>query len=270
MPDLLGTFGNLRWGQTLITLGPRILVQVVLLTTFLYFFGFPAVARFAKKEVMVVETSKDTRGIPSPAITIALVNQIKNDSCFEKDASIEHCLERDTLNRSEILRRVIIGWKRQKEIHLTQENLREDFTLNYAGRYYTLDLPMKIGPDDHEDELFLELNINLTYTVLIHDRDYFLYNTNPIALPTTPKRFSAKDRMHNSWFYRLELAEVNRLNLPSSPCIEDPSYNFQACLRRSITEKVCLCSAAGFFMTGKHKVNFFVLDWMQNKMGHLE
>ena len=56
MPDLLGTFGNLRWGQTLITLGPRILVQVVLLTTFLYFFGFPAVARFAKKEVMVVET----------------------------------------------------------------------------------------------------------------------------------------------------------------------------------------------------------------------
>ena len=169
-----------------------------MLTTFLYFFGFPAVARFAKKEVMVVETSKDTRGIPSPAITIALVNQIKNDSCFEKDASIEHCLERDTLNRSEILRRVIIGWKRQKEIQLTQENLREDFTLNYAGRYYTLDLPMRIGPDYHEDQLYLELNTNQAYTVLIHDPEYFLYNVNPIALPTTSRRFTAKAIMPNS------------------------------------------------------------------------
>ena len=246
MPDLVGTFTNLRWGQTLITLGPRILVQVVLLTTFLYFFGFPAVERFSKKEVMVVETTKDTRGIPSPAITIAVVNQIKNDSCFDTDASIEHCLERDTLNRSEVLRRVIIGWRRKKEINLTQENLREDFTLNYAGRYFTLDLPMKIGPDYHEDELFLELNTNQTYTVFIHDPKYFLYNENPIALPTTTRRFTAKDRRSNSWFYRLELAEVNQLNLPSSPCIEDPSYNFQACLRRSIAEKVCLCSAAAY------------------------
>ena len=245
MPDLLGTFTNLRWLKTLITLGPRILVQVALLTTFLYFFGFPAVARFAKKKVMVVETTTDNRGIPSPAITIALGNQIKNNSCFEKDASIEHCLERDTLNRSEVLRRVIIGWRRKKEINLTQENLREDFTSNFAGRYYTLDLPMRIGPDYHEDELFLELNTNQTYTVFIHDPQYFLYNMNPIALPTTMKRFTAKAIMPNSWYYKLELAEVKRLNLPSSPCIEDPSYNFQACLRRSIAEKVCLCSAAG-------------------------
>ena len=244
MPDVLGTFSNLRWLQTLITLGPRILVQVVLLTTFLYFFGFPAFARFAKMEVMVVETTKDTRGIPSPAITIAVVNQIKNDSCFDKDASIEHCLERDTLKRSEILRRVIIGWTSKKEFNLTQENPREDFTLNYAGRYYTLNLPMKIGPDDHEDQLFLELNTNLTYTVLIHDPEFFLYNVNPIALPITTRRFAAQDIRPNAWFSRLELAEVNLLNLPSSPCIDDPSYNFQACLRRSIAEKVCLCSAA--------------------------
>ena len=247
MPDLLGTFTNLRWLKTLITLGPRILVQVALLTIFLYFFGFPAVARFAKKKVMVVETTTDNRGIPSPAITIAAINQIKDDSCFDKGASIEDCLERDTFNRSETVRRVIIGWKRKKEINLTQENLREDFTLNYAGRYFTLDLPMKIGPDDNVDQIFLELNTNLTYTVLIHDPEYFLYNENPIALPTTTRRFTAKDRMSNSWLNRLELAEVNQLNLPSSPCIEDPSYNFQACLRRSIAEKVCLCSAMLFY-----------------------
>ena len=52
------------------------LVQVALLAAFLYFFGFPAVARFAKKGVMVVETSKDTNGIPIPAISLAAVGQI--------------------------------------------------------------------------------------------------------------------------------------------------------------------------------------------------
>ena len=244
-PDLLWTSSNLRrWMKTLIAFGPRILVQVVLLATFLHFFGFPAVARFAKKEVMVVESTKDTKGIPSPSITFAVVNQIKNDSCFEKDTSIELCLKRYTLNRSEMLRRVIIGWKRKREINLTQESLREDFTLNYAGRYYTLDLPMKIGPNDDEDQIFLELNTNLTYTLLIHDPKYFLYNVNPIGLPTTRRTFTATDTKPNVWFHRLELVEVNKLNLPSSPCIDDPSYNFQACLRRSMTEKVSLFSLA--------------------------
>ena len=227
----------------LITLGPRLLVQVVLLITFLYFFGFPAVERFSKKEVMVVESTKDTKGIPSPSITFAVVNQIKNDSCFEKDTSIELCLKRYTLNRSEMLRRVIIGWKRKREINLTDENVKEDFTLNYPGRYYTLDLPMKIGPDDDEDQIFLELNTNLSYTLFIHDPEYFfVYNVNPIALPTKTITFTASDRKPNAWFYRLELAKVNKLNLPSNPCIDDPSYNFQACLRRSMTEKVSLCS----------------------------
>ena len=99
-------------------------VQVLLLTTFLHFFGFPAISRFEKKEVLVVEATKETEGIPLPAITIAVVNQIKDDSCFDKNASIERCVERDTLNRSEMLRRVVIGSVLKKEINLTHENVR--------------------------------------------------------------------------------------------------------------------------------------------------
>ena len=120
-------------------------VQVLLLTTFLHFFGFPAISRFEKKEVLVVEATKETGGIPLPAITIAVVNQIKDDSCFDKNASIERCVERDTLDRSEMLRRVVIGSVLKKEMNLTHENVREDFTLNYGGRYYTLHLPINIA-----------------------------------------------------------------------------------------------------------------------------
>ena len=39
------------------------------------------------------------------------------------------------------------------------------------------------------------------------------------------------------WYYRMELTEVNKLNLPSTPCNDDPSYHFQSCLRKSISAK---------------------------------
>ena len=41
-----------------------------------------------------------------------------------------------------------------------------------------------------------------------------------------------------SWFYKLSLVEVNKLNLPRSPCVEDPSYSFLSCVRRSVASKV--------------------------------
>ena len=38
-------------------------LQIILLAIFLHFFGQPAVEKFLKKDVMVVETKKDTDGI---------------------------------------------------------------------------------------------------------------------------------------------------------------------------------------------------------------
>ena len=233
------TFWKQKWLQNLILLGPRLLVQVLLLAAFLHFFGFPAVARFEKKGVMVVESSKDTtRRIPSPAITLAATGQITNQTCFHQNASIEDCLEKNTLNRSELLKGVVLGFHTKKEINLRQEYLSEDFTSVWAGIYYTLKLPLRIGPNYSEDQLYLGLNTNLTYTVFVHDPEYFLFNLNPIALPTIMRKFTTKTDLPKSRYYRMGLTEVNKLNLPSHPCIEDPTYDFQSCMRRSISAKV--------------------------------
>ena len=213
------------------------MVQVLLLATFLYFFGFLAVARFERNDVIVVRTTKDTNGIPIPAITLAAVGQINGDTCFHRNASIEDCIEENTLNRSDILKRVFVGYRDRKEINLTQKILIEDFTSTWAGRYYTLNLPSKIGPHSDDDQLFLGLNTNLTYTIFVHDPKYFLFNENPIALPTIMRRFqTGKDP--NSLVYRLALTEVHKLNLPSSPCNEVADFNFESCLKRSVSEKV--------------------------------
>ena len=193
--------------QTLLSVGPRLLVQVFLLTAFLYFFGFPAVARFAKKGVMVVETSKDTSGIPIPAITVSAMGQISGDTCFHRNASIEDCLEENTLYKSDILKgNAILGMKRQKKINLTKELVTEDFTSTWAGRYFTLRLPFKIGPDSNQDQFYLGLNTNLTYTVFVHDPEYFYPITNPIALPTTLRKFNSNSKPQS----RSPLLEAHR------------------------------------------------------------
>ena len=49
----------------------RLFLQLLLLSIFLYFFGLPAIGKYLKQDVMVVEMNIDTGGIPLPAITIS-------------------------------------------------------------------------------------------------------------------------------------------------------------------------------------------------------
>ena len=198
----------------------RILIQVALLVIFLHFFGLPAIARFAKMDVMIVETMKQTNGIPVPAITITVPNQIDGHSCFNGNSSIDACLERITPKQSNVLKSVVLGWDK-KEILITDENIRSDYTDPWTGIYWTLTLPMKIGPDLYKDQLFIGLNTNLTYVVFIHDAEYFLMNDNPTTTPSIYRKFTTSADKTTSWFYKLSLIEVNKLNLPRSPCVED-------------------------------------------------
>ena len=109
------TIWKQRCQETLVCLGPRLIVQVFLLTAFLHFFGFPAVDRFGKKGLMVVETEKDTGGIPFPAITLAHPGQISDDTfAFCKNASIEDCIQENTLSRADMIKSIHLGYTRQK------------------------------------------------------------------------------------------------------------------------------------------------------------
>ena len=107
----------------------------------------PAIERFLKKDVIIVETLKKTDGIPTPAITIGVPKQLRNHSCFNKNVSIEDCLEKNYLKQSDIIKSVIMGSTLRKQVNLTSEIVREDFSGLYAGIYFTLSLPFKIGTD---------------------------------------------------------------------------------------------------------------------------
>ena len=65
--------------------GARLFLQLSLFFIFLHFFGMPAVDMYEKRDIMLVENTKFTRGIPVPAVTIVVFEQAHFDfgSCYD-------------------------------------------------------------------------------------------------------------------------------------------------------------------------------------------
>ena len=93
----------------------------------------------------------------------------------------------------------------------------------YTWSSFTFSLPLKIGTNSFKDKLQIAINANLSHLVFIHDPDYFLFNGNPKAIPGEMRRLDTYRKKPKTWHYRLELVEVNKLNLPTAPCNDDPN-----------------------------------------------
>ena len=130
----------------------RLFLQLLLLSIFLYFFGLPAIGKYLKQDVMVVEMKIDTGGIPLPAITIS-GSAASDIPCFSRNLTTS-CIEANTYNLSQNLKDIILGYTRKESVSLDRKVLSEDFTSFFAGRHYTLNLPLVIRPDDTLDQFF--------------------------------------------------------------------------------------------------------------------
>ena len=218
--------------------GLRALLQILLMGLFLVFFGLPAVKEYLKQEVMVVETKKDTSGIPAPAVTVTVMpsNRSQKAECFDSTGSIEDCIEATTYNRSQTLHDVVLGFTKRESVGKEENFYTEDYTASLTGRQYSFNLPMKIGTNGNDEQLFLFLLPDHVYTIFLHDPHYFVYNTNPVALPTLMRKFDTRTTV--SQYYRLALTEVNELNLPADPCDNYPENPFHACIRQNVSGQV--------------------------------
>ena len=61
----------------------RLLLQILLLAIFHNFFGLPAIEKYHKKEVYLVNTLRNTEGIPLPAITLAFTEDAPENKQFQ-------------------------------------------------------------------------------------------------------------------------------------------------------------------------------------------
>ena len=116
------------------------------------------------------------------------------------------------------------------------EGAQKHFRGPGAGRIFTLRLAgLKIGPNDAETQFFLFLAPTFV-NVMLHDPDFFILNDNPYGLPTVTRVFDAATMY--SHYHRIALTEIEELDLPTDPCNNDQSYNFNSCVRRSLARQV--------------------------------
>ena len=116
----------------------KIITQCLLFCFFLYIFGVPAVQKFLDKKVLVVKSRRDTKGTPAPAVTIVVRNDETNSGWEAKGQlgsvgfvqtlcsnanttnAFANCIQKNTYNKSELIRNVRIGSGRVCRLHQSQ------------------------------------------------------------------------------------------------------------------------------------------------------
>ena len=157
-------------------------------------------------------------------------------NCQHTKTSVVNCIEEKTFRQWDIFKDVVLGFTAKKSV-LNKENLfTEDFTTDWDGMFYAIDVQKRIGPDDSTDQFYIILDKSLIYNIFIHDPDHFIVNENPAGLPSIMLKLNPNSS--GNYYYRISLTEVEELDLPEDPCNGDPGYNFQACVKRSLSSQV--------------------------------
>ena len=159
----------------------------------------------------------------------------KYRSCYQLNVSIKDCLETNTPQISNILTKISLGFEKKETLVLGENEMIGDLAASRAGRIFTVRLPLKIGPNDDETQFFLFLAPKFV-NVMLHDPNFFIFNDNPYGLPTVTRVFDAASMF--SHYHRIALSEIQELDLPTDPCNNDQSYDFNSCVRRSLALQV--------------------------------
>ena len=148
--------------------------------------------------------------------------------------SIETCIAKKTYGFNDIVKNILLGFKEKKSL-ITQQNLTyTEMTYSKFGLYQTLNISVMIDPNSLTKQLLFAMSHAFSYQIYIHDEFFFYINENnlkSISLTMNPNKTA-------NHYYRLALTEVEELDLPADPCNNDPAYNFQACVRESLSSQV--------------------------------
>ena len=111
----------------------------------------------------------------------------------------------------------------------------EDFSRPRNAKYPTLETPKKMSTNYKTDQLFVVLKQNLIYIFEVYDPTYFFGFYQP-SVPMVRKTCDPNDTENNYNF--LTMTQVVELDLPEDPCNGDPTYDFQACVRKGLSSQV--------------------------------
>ena len=171
----------------------RAVIVFILVGSVLYFFGYPSLLKFKKRQTFISKSSVKFDEENPPAITVLGWRQReqkgwKNATMHDnlenhcnltlKYQEVKACVDENTFSHDETILDAenIDGAKIAKEKFWT-----EDLTNYDAGKLHTLNNSYRIGQDS--TRLKIGLNKSLNYTIFIHDPHIFMYSFNPDSIP---------------------------------------------------------------------------------------
>jgi hypothetical protein len=71
--------------------------------------------------------------------------------------------------------------------------------------------------------------------IFFHDPDFFILSANPESLPFTLQTITASTS--GKFYFSVSLTEHEELSTPQDPCVEEPTYSFQGCIKENLSRK---------------------------------
>ena len=163
---------------------------------------------------MVVHTTRDTKGIPAPIISVFPYSKNNTarkfspdqmEEMYNGDLPSEDYLTKNTCNQSEALFDIFLGLTRQMSLLDNENIVTEEMVRPLYGRYYVVRPSFKIGTDYKWNQIFLVLSQNLNYWIDVYDPHFYLGFFNP-TIPTIGERVEHDGTVGK--YYNLILTEV--------------------------------------------------------------
>ena len=143
-------------------------------------------------------------------------------------SEIEECIEKNTVNQSEVIHDVFLGQTPETRVSLLRRkgSLVEGFIpVTTRAKYVTINVVDRITPDYKRHQLILELFFGYDYEVFIHDPKFFIVNWIPVAFPFFYQSINVNKTIKH--FFSMVMVDVEELDLSDDPCNTDEDYNFQ-------------------------------------------
>ena len=231
----------------------KILLQLGLFIIFLFDYGLPSIYKFLEEKTIRIKLRKETGGIEAPSITIAARTPNTGLGWFNKSEDIVHdhdslrhqckdfddivdCIRNQTYEQTDFIRDIVIGYEEKVSLLTPTTPLVEDFTNVRYGRTYTLNPGRRIGPNYDKDEIILLLDPALIYSVILHDKRFFLMSENPYGIPSIYIKIDPSRTFGP--LYTIDVTRHKNLNVPDSPCEEDSEYDFSLCVKESLSRSI--------------------------------
>ena len=230
----------------------EVILYVLLFSFFLAFFGIPAVAKYRREETITISSLELTHGIKAPAVTLIGLNNSTGwkkapastggdalfafslfDHCKEINITdLEACISSDSIELTDFLIEEGFGLNNFTEV---KPSWTEDMAVTVQGRHFTWE-PTKVLTPDATDVMIFSAHRDFSFSVFVHDINFFVPNINPLGPPMGFWQFKGQSMPNH--YQEITLTKTKKLNQAHRPCEEKTDYSFTICVKESLSQQV--------------------------------